>query len=137
MAADGSVVFSVDLDDKDAQKELNKLVKKSTRLTIKFTRNSKTKCRWQSSRQKSRQISMRQKRRLIQCTAAKSFYGGFHQGPGKHCEIFAKEYDAVTAKVEKMDASIQSDTANLDKMKTKAGELSEKSPAQKRCFRDG
>ena len=37
-----------------------------------------------------------------------------------------KEYDAVTAKVEKMDASIQSDTANLDKMKTKAGELSEK-----------
>lgn len=25
-----------------------------------------------------------------------------------------------------MDASIQSDTANLDKMKTKAGELSEK-----------
>lgn len=37
-----------------------------------------------------------------------------------------KEYDAVTAKVEKMDASIQSDTANLDKMKTKAGELSKK-----------
>ena len=36
MAADGSVVFSVDLDDKDAQKELNKLVKKIDTLNDKI-----------------------------------------------------------------------------------------------------
>ena len=36
MAADGSVVFSAKLDDKDAQKELNKLVKKIDTLNDKI-----------------------------------------------------------------------------------------------------
>ena len=127
MAADGSVVFSVDLDDKDAQKELNKLVKKIDTLNDKIYQKQQDKM---PLAKQSAEIA-------ANLDAAKATLDSMHSGK----EVFTadsikaqestvkslqKEYDAVTAKVEKMDASIQSDTANLDKMKTKAGELSEK-----------
>ena len=127
MAADGSVVFSVDLDDKDAQKELNKLVKKIDTLNDKIYQKQQDKM---PLAKQSAEIA-------ANLDAAKATLDSMHSGK----EFFTadsikaqestvrslqKEYDAVTAKVEKMDASIQSDTANLDKMKTKAGELSEK-----------
>ncbi len=127
MAADGSVVFSVDLDDKDAQKELNKLVKKIDTLNDKIYQKQQDKM---PLAKQSAEIA-------ANLDAAKATLDSMHSGK----EFFTadsiktqegtvkslqKEYDAVTAKVEKMDASIQSDTANLNKMKEKAGELSEK-----------
>lgn len=127
MAADGSVVFSVNLDDKDAQKELNKLVKKIDTLNDKIYQKQQDKM---PLAKQSAEIA-------ANLDAAKATLDSMHSGK----EFFTadsiktqegtvkslqKEYDAVTAKVEKMDASIQSDTANLNKMKEKAGELSEK-----------
>ena len=127
MAADGSVVFSVDLDDKDAQKELNKLVKKIDTLNDKI-----------SQKQQDKMPLAKQSAEIAaNLDAAKATLDSMHSGKEfftadsikaqeSTVKSLQKEYDAVTAKVEKMDASIQSDTANLDKMKTKAGELSEK-----------
>lgn len=127
MAADGSVVFSVDLDDKDAQKELNKLVKKIDTLNDKIYQKQQDKM---PLAKQSAEIA-------ANLDAAKATLDSMHSGKEfftadsikaqeSTVKSLQKEYDTVTAKVEKMDASIQSDTANLDKMKTKAGELSEK-----------
>lgn len=127
MAADGSVVFSVDLDDKDAQKELNKLVKKIDTLNDKIYQKQQDKM---PLAKQSAEIA-------ANLDAAKATLDSMHSGKEfftadsikaqeSTVKSLQKEYDAVTAKVEKMDASIQSDTANLDKMKTKAGELFEK-----------
>lgn len=127
MVADGSVVFSVDLDDKDAQKELNKLVKKIDTLNDKIYQKQQDKM---PLAKQSAEIA-------ANLDAAKETLDSMHSGKEfftadsikaqeSTVKSLQKEYDAVTAKVEKMDASIQSDTANLDKMKTKAGELSEK-----------
>lgn len=127
MAADGSVVFSVDLDDKDAQKELNKLVKKIDTLNDKIYQKQQDKM---PLAKQSAEIA-------ANLDAAKATLDSMHSGKEfftadsikaqeSTVKSMQKEYDAVTAKVEKMDASIQSDTANLNKMKEKAGELSEK-----------
>ena len=127
MAADGSVVFSVDLDDKDAQKELNKLVKKIDTLNDKIYQKQ----------QDEMPLAKQSAEIAANLDAAKATLDSMHSGKEfftadsikaqeSTVKSLQKEYDAVTAKVEKMDASIQSDTANLDKMKTKAGELSEK-----------
>lgn len=127
MAADGSVVFSVNLDDKDAQKELNKLVKKIDTLNDKIYQKQQEKI---PLAKQSAEIA-------ANLDAAKATLNSMHSGKEfftadsiktqeSTVKSLQKEYDAVTAKVEKMDASIQADTANLNKMKTKAGELTEK-----------
>lgn len=91
MAADGSVVFSVDLDDKDAQKELNKLVKKIDTLNDKIYQKQQDKM---PLAKQSAEIAANldaAKATLDSMHSGKEFfYGGFHQGTGKHCEIFAK-----------------------------------------------
>lgn len=127
MAADGSVVFSVDLDDKDAQKELNKLVKKIDTLNDKIYQKQQDKM---PLAKQSAEIAANldaAKATLDSMQSGKEFFTADSiKAQESTVKSLQKEYDAVTAKVEKMDASIQSDTANLDKMKTKAGELSEK-----------
>lgn len=127
MAADGSVVFSVDLDDKDAQKELNKLVKKIDTLNDKIYQKQQDKM---PLAKQSAEIA-------ANLDAAKATLDSMHSGKEfftadsikaqeSTVKSLQKEYDAVTAKVEKMDAAIRADTRSLDKMKTDAGALSEK-----------
>lgn len=127
MAADGSVVFSVNLDDKDAQKELNKLVKKIDTLNDKIYQKQQEKIPLAKQSAEIAGNLDAAKATLDSMHSGKDFFTAdsikTQEGTVKSLQ---KEYDAVTAKVEKMDASIQSDTANLNKMKEKAGELSEK-----------
>lgn len=127
MAADGSVVFSVNLDDKDAQKELNKLVKKIDTLNDKIYQKQQEKIPLAKQSAEIAENLDAAKATLDSMHSGKEFFTAdsikTQEGTVKSLQ---KEYDAVTAKVEKMDASIQSDTANLNKMKEKAGELSEK-----------
>lgn len=127
MAADGSVVFSVNLDDKDAQKELKKLVKKIDTLNDKIYQKQQEKIPLAKQSAEIAGNLDAAKATLDSMHSGKEFFTAdsikTQEGTVKSLQ---KEYDAVTAKVEKMDASIQSDTANLNKMKEKAGELSEK-----------
>lgn len=127
MAADSSVVFSVDLDDKDAQKELNKLVKKIDTLNDKIYQKQQDKMPLAKQSAEIAENLDAAKATLDSMHSGKEFFTADSiKAQESTVKSLQKEYDAVTAKVEKMDASIQSDTANLDKMKTKAGELSEK-----------
>ena len=125
--ADGSLIIKAEIDDKEAQTELNRLTKKIDTLNDKIYQKQQDKM---PLAKQSAEIA-------ANLDAAKATLDSMHSGKEfftadsikaqeSTVKSLQKEYDAVTAKVEKMDASIQSDTANLDKMKTKAGELSEK-----------
>lgn len=127
MAADGSVVFSVDLDDKDAQKELNKLVKKIDTLNDKIYQKQQDKMPLAKQSEELAASLDRAKATLESMRSGNEFFTADSvKEQERTVKSLQREYDSVTSKVEKMDAAIRADTRSLDKMKTDAGALSEK-----------
>ena len=127
MAADGSVVFSAKLDDKDAQKELNKLVKKIDTLNDKIYQKQQQKMPLAKQSEELAASLDRAKATLESMRSGNEFFTADSVKEQEHTvKSLQREYDSVTSKVEKMDAAIRADTRSLDKMKTDAGALSEK-----------
>lgn len=127
MAADGSVVFSAKLDDKDAQKELNKLVKKIDTLNDKIYQKQKQKMPLAKQSEELAASLDQAKATLESMRSGNEFFTADSVKEQEHTvKSLQREYDSVTSKVEKMDAAIRADTRSLDKMKTDAGALSEK-----------
>jgi hypothetical protein len=127
MAADGSVVFSAKLDDKDAQKELNKLVKKIDTLNDKIYQKQQQKMPLAKQSEELAVSLDRAKATLESMRSGNEFFTADSVKEQEHTvKSLQREYDSVTSKVEKMDAAIRADTRSLDKMKTDAGALSEK-----------
>ena len=127
MAADGSVVFSAKLDDKDAQKELNKLVKKIDTLNDKIYQKQQQKMPL-AKQSKELAASLDQAKATLESMRSGNefFTANSVKEQERTVKSLQREYDSVTSKVEKMDAAIRADTRSLDKMKTDAGALSEK-----------
>lgn len=127
MAADGSVVFSAKLDDKDAQKELNKLVKKIDTLNDKIYQKQQQKMPLAKQSEELAASLDRAKATLESMRSGNEFFTADSvREQERTVKSLQREYDSVTSKVEKMDAAIRADTRSLDKMKTDAGALSEK-----------
>ena len=127
MAADGSVVFSAKLDDKDAQKELNKLVKKIDTLNDKIYQKQQQKMPLAKQSEELAASLDQAKATLESMRSGNEFFtSGSVKEQERTVKSLQREYDSVTSKVEKMDAAIRADTRSLDKMKTDAGALSEK-----------
>lgn len=127
MAADGSVVFSAKLDDKDAQKELNKLVKKIDTLNDKIYQKQQQKMPLAKQSEELAASLDRAKATLKSMRSGNEFFTADSvKEQERTVKSLQREYDSVTSKVEKMDAAIRADTRSLDKMKTDAGALSEK-----------
>ena len=127
MAADGSVVFSAKLDDKDAQKELNKLVKKIDTLNDKIYQKQQQKMPLAKQSEELAASLDRAKATLKSMRSGNEFFTADSvKEQERTVKFLQREYDSVTSKVEKMDAAIRADTRSLDKMKTDAGALSEK-----------
>lgn len=127
MAADGSVVFSAKLDDKDAQKELNKLVKKIDTLNDKIYQKQQQKMPLAKQSEELAVSLDRAKATLESMRSGNEFFTADSvKEQERTVKSLQREYDSVTSKVEKMDAAIRADTRSLDKMKTDAGALSEK-----------
>nr|DAP87482.1 MAG TPA: minor tail protein [Bacteriophage sp.] len=127
MAADGSVVFSAKLDDKDAQKELNKLVKKIDTLNDKIYQKQQQKMPLAKQSEELAASLDQAKATLESMRSGNEFFTADSVKEQEHTvKSLQREYDSVTSKVEKMDAAIRADTRSLDKMKTDAGALSEK-----------
>jgi hypothetical protein len=127
MAADGSVVFSAKLDDKDAQKELNKLVKKIDTLNDKIYQKQQQKMPL-AKQSEELAVSLDQAKATLESMRSGNefFTADSVKEQERTVKSLQREYDFVTSKVEKMDAAIRADTRSLDKMKTDAGALSEK-----------
>lgn len=127
MAADGSVVFSAKLDDKDAQKELNKLVKKIDTLNDKIYQKQQQKMPLAKQSEELAVSLDRAKATLESMRSGNEFFTADSvKEQERTVKSLQREYDSVTSKVEKMNAAIRADTRSLDKMKTDAGALSEK-----------
>lgn len=127
MAADGSVVFSAKLDDKDAQKELNKLVKKIDTLNDKIYQKQQQKMPLAKQSEELAASLDQAKATLESMRSGNEFFTADSvKEQERTVKSLQREYDSVTSKVEKMDEAIRADTRSLDKMKTDAGALSEK-----------
>lgn len=127
MAADGSVVFSAKLDDKDAQKELNKIVKKIDTLNDKIYQKQQQKMPLAKQSEELAVSLDRAKATLESMRSGNEFFTADSvKEQERTVKSLQREYDSVTSKVEKMDAAIRADTRSLNKMKTDAGALSEK-----------
>lgn len=127
MAADGSVVFSAKLDDKDAQKELNKLVKKIDTLNDKIYQKQQQKMPLAKQSEELAASLDQAKATLESMRSGNEFFTADSvKEQERTVKSLQREYDSVTSKVEKMDEAIRADNRSLDKMKTDAGALSEK-----------
>lgn len=124
MAADGSVVFAVELDDKQAQAELNQLSKKIDSLNQKIF----------SKRQEQIPLIAQAKELGAELDAAKAKLAEMQSGEtfytpnsikSQEAEVkkLQKEFDGVQDRVEKLGRSIQQDTADLSRLQDRAGEL--------------
>lgn len=123
--ADGSIIIKTDIDDKQAQNELNRLTKKIDSLNDKI---SDKKQQAMPLVEQSRQIAANLDEAKSKLSQMKSGDAFFPSSAIKEQEqtvaSLQKEWDGVQKKVETMDASIAKDTRSLERMSTRAGELS-------------
>ena len=122
--ADGSVIIKADIDDKQAQKELNALEKKIEALQEKL--NNKKSARdtlFNQANNLGAQLD-EAKAKLAQMKGGGEF---FTSDAIKQQETavasMEKEWNAMNDKLDKKNAAIREGEAELDRMKAKAGEL--------------
>lgn len=126
MAADGSIVFSTEIDDKQAQAELKKLEAKIEKLNSKIYDKRQAQLPLvEQSKQLGAALDAAQQK-LEDMRNGTSFYYTRSQikDQEKEVKILDKQFQALNNRIDKIGESIASDTRNLDGMKAKAGELS-------------
>lgn len=125
MAADGSIVIKADVDDKQAQNELNRLTKKIDSLNEKI---SDKKQQTMPLVEQSRQIAANldeAKSKLSQMKSGNEFFtSSAIKDQEQTVATLQKEWNGVQKRVEAVDASIAKDTRSLERMSNRAGELS-------------
>lgn len=123
--ADGSIIIKTDIDDKQAQNELNRLTKKIDSLNEKI---SDKKQQAMPLVEQSRQIAANldeAKSKLSQMKSGNEFFSSSAiKDQEQTVATLQKEWNGVQKKVETMDASIAKDTRSLERMSNRAGELS-------------
>lgn len=123
--ADGSIIIKTEIDDKQAQNELNRLTKKIDSLNDKI---SNKKQQAMPLVEQSRQIAANldeAKSKLLQMKSGDAFFtSSAIKEQEQTVASLQKEWDGVQKRVETMDASIAKDTRSLERMSNRAGELS-------------
>ena len=123
--ADGSIIIKTDIDDKQAQTELNRLTKKIDALNEKI---SDKKQQAIPLVEQSKQIAANLDEAKAKLSHMKSGNEFFTSSAIKDQEqtvaTLQKEWNGVQKRVETMDASIGKDTRSLERMSNRAGELS-------------
>ena len=122
--ADGSVIIKADIDDKQAQKELNALEKKIEALQEKL--NNKKSARdtlFNQANNLGAQLD-EAKAKLAQMKGGGEFFtsDAIKQQEAAVASM-EKEWNAMNDKLDKQNAAIREGEAKLDRMKAKAGEL--------------
>lgn len=123
--ADGSIIIKTEIDDKQAQTELNRLTKKIDALNEKI---SDKKQQAIPLVEQSKQIAANLDEAKSKLSHMKSGNEFFTSSAIKDQEqtvaTLQKEWNGVQKRVETMDASIGKDTRSLERMSNRAGELS-------------
>ena len=123
--ADGSIIIKTEIDDKQAQNELNRLTKKIDSLNEKI---SDKKQQAMPLVEQSRQIAANldeAKSKLSQMKSGNEFFtSSAIKDQEQTVATLQKEWNGVQKRVEAVDASIGKDTRSLERMSNRAGELS-------------
>jgi hypothetical protein len=122
--ADGSVIIKADIDDKQAQKELNALEKKIEALQEKLTnKKSARDTLFNQANNLGAQLDQA-KAKLAQMKGGGEFFtsDAIKQREAAVASM-EKEWNAMNDKLDKQNAAIREGEAELDRMKAKAGEL--------------
>ena len=123
--ADGSIIIKTDIDDKQAQNELNRLTKKIDSLNEKI---SDKKQQAIPLVEQSKQIAANldeAKSKLSHMKSGNEFFtSSAIKDQEQTVETLQKEWNGVQKRVETMDASIGKDTRSLERMSNRAGEIS-------------
>ncbi len=122
--ADGSVIIKADIDDKQAQKELNALEKKIEALQEKLTnKKSARDTLFNQANNLGAQLDQA-KAKLAQMKGDGEFFtsDAIKQQEAAVASM-EKEWNAMNDKLDKQNAAIREGEAELDRMKEKAGEL--------------
>ena len=122
--ADGSVIIKADIDDKQAQKELNALEKKIEALQEKLTnKKSARDTLFNQANNLGAQLDQA-KAKLAQMKGGGEFFtsDAIKQQEAAVASM-EKEWNAMNDKLDKQNAAIREGKAELDRMKAKAGEL--------------
>lgn len=122
--ADGSVIIKADIDDKQAQKELNALEKKIEALQEKFTnKKSARDTLFNQANNLGAQLD-EAKAKLAQMKGGGEFFtsDAIKQQEAAVASM-EKEWNAMNDKLDKQNAAIREGEAELGRIKAKAGEL--------------
>ena len=122
--ADGSVIIKADIDDKQAQKELNALEKKIEALQEKLTnKKSARDTLFNQANNLGAQLDQA-KAKLAQMKGGGEFFtsDAIKQQEAAVASM-EKEWNAMNDKLDKQNAAIREGEAELDRMKAKSGEL--------------
>lgn len=120
--ADGSIIFSVELDDKKANQELNRLNRKIQSLNEKIY----------ASRQERLPLVAQAEELVVRLDAAKAKLEEMRTASAPKSQIKEQEetvramqtqWNNVQRQVERYDTAIQRATAELDRAQTRAGEI--------------
>lgn len=123
--ADGSIVIKTELDDKQAQAELNRLTKKIDALNDKISGKKQEQMPLVEQSKQLAAVLDDAKAKLDYMKSGDAFFSsGSIKEQERTVASLQKEWDGVQNKVATMDASIAKDTRNLKRMSTRAGELS-------------
>lgn len=125
MAADGSIVFSTEIDDKQAMADLKKLEAQIEKLNQKIYDKNQAKLPLvDQAKQLGAELDAA-KAKLEDMRNGTSFYYTASQIKAQEKEVreLDKQFNAVNDKIDKIGISINSDTQKVDKMRERAGEL--------------
>lgn len=126
MAADGSIVFSTEIDDKKALSELRKLETQIEKLNQKIYDKKQAQLPLvEQSKQLGAALDAA-KQKLEEMRSGTSFYytGAQIKAQEKEVQGLEVQFNRLNDRIDKIGNSIASDTRALDSMKAKSGELS-------------
>ena len=124
MAADGPVVIDVDLDNKKAQQELNKLNKKIESLNDQiYIKQQQQMPLIEQSRQLGAELDAAKAKLESMKSGGEFFTSSSINQQAEKVKQLQKEWDAVQKKVESYDASIEKSNIALNLTKERAGDI--------------
>ena len=125
--ADGAVIIVAEIDDKQAQTELNRLSKKIDDLNNKIADKKQEKMPLvEQTKQLAANLDAA-KAKLDQMQSGKEFFTAESvKEQERTVKSLQKEYDAADKSLQNMDKAIQNDTTALNRMKDEAGGYAER-----------
>lgn len=125
--ADGSFIVKAEIDDKQAQTELNRLSKKIDALNNKIADKKQEKMPLvEQTKQLAANLDAA-KAKLDQMQSGKEFFAAESvKEQERTVKSLQKEYDAADKSLQNMDKAIQNDTTALNRMKDEAGGYAER-----------